>query len=64
MCIQVVQNLCVIACSVPYLKPFYKGLQSGMIRSDDLRRGHVAGTVQAGNRSIFVEASRDAKGSR
>jgi hypothetical protein len=54
ICIQVVQNLCVISCSVPYLKPFYKGLQSGMIRSDDLRRGHTAGIVQGSNRGGSV----------
>ena len=42
LCGQVVQNLSVITCCVPYLKPFYLGLESGLIRTDDLRRhGHV-----------------------
>ncbi|KAF2729580.1 hypothetical protein EJ04DRAFT_502094 [Polyplosphaeria fusca] len=38
ICLQIVQNFCVISGSVPYLKPFYMGLQSGLIRSDDMRR--------------------------
>ncbi|KAI3317658.1 hypothetical protein HD806DRAFT_514306 [Xylariaceae sp. AK1471] len=33
-----VQNLGVITTSVPYLKPFFDSLESGMIRSDDIRR--------------------------
>ena len=38
VCLQVVQNVCVMSCSIPYMKPFYMGLQSGLIRTDDLRR--------------------------
>jgi len=38
LCAQFVQNLSVVASSIPYLKPFYMGIESGLIRSDDLRR--------------------------
>lgn len=38
VCTQVVQNLSIITACVPYLKPFFESLESGMIRSDDLRR--------------------------
>ncbi|OCK93489.1 uncharacterized protein K441DRAFT_697070 [Cenococcum geophilum 1.58] len=38
LCAQFVQNLSVVASSIPYLKPFYMGLESGLIRNDDLRR--------------------------
>ncbi|OCL01218.1 hypothetical protein AOQ84DRAFT_268980, partial [Glonium stellatum] len=38
LCAQFVQNLSVIASSIPYLKPFYMGIESGLIRNDDLRR--------------------------
>ncbi|KAL9611263.1 MAG: hypothetical protein Q9167_004089 [Letrouitia subvulpina] len=35
---QAVQALSIITACVPYLKPFFESLESGMIRSDDLRR--------------------------
>ncbi|MCJ1365418.1 hypothetical protein MMC16_004539 [Acarospora aff. strigata] len=35
---QLVQNLSVITACIVYLKPFFESLESGMIRSDDLRR--------------------------
>lgn len=38
VCTQVVENLSIITACVPYLKPFFESLESGMIRSDDLRR--------------------------
>ena len=38
LCAQFVQNLSVVASSVLYLKPFYMGIESGLIRNDDLRR--------------------------
>lgn len=38
VCTQVVQSLSIITACVPYLKPFFESLESGMIRSDDLRR--------------------------
>ncbi|KAL8725749.1 MAG: hypothetical protein Q9166_007149 [cf. Caloplaca sp. 2 TL-2023] len=37
VCTQVVQSLSIITACVPYLKPFFDSLESGMIRSDDLR---------------------------
>ncbi|OTB17308.1 hypothetical protein K445DRAFT_57047 [Daldinia sp. EC12] len=38
------QNLGIMTASAPYLKPFLDSLESGMIRSDDLRRrGNVTG---------------------
>jgi hypothetical protein len=33
LCAQFVQNLSVVASSIPYLKPFYMGLESGLIRT-------------------------------
>ena len=38
LCAQFVQNLSIVASSIPYLKPFYMGIESGLIRNDDLRR--------------------------
>ena len=38
LCAQFVQNLSVVTSSIPYLKPFYMGIESGLIRNDDLRR--------------------------
>ncbi|KAI9732959.1 MAG: hypothetical protein M1818_007392 [Claussenomyces sp. TS43310] len=48
LCGQMVQNLSVITCCVPYLKPFYLGLESGMIRTDDLRRHGLVGAYGYG----------------
>jgi len=33
-----VQNLGIITACIPYIKPFLESLESGMIRTDDLRR--------------------------
>ena len=38
ICTQFVQAFSIVAACVPYLKPFFLSLESGMIRSDDLRR--------------------------
>lgn len=38
ICTQAVLNLSIITACIPYLKPFFESLESGMIRSDDLRR--------------------------
>lgn len=35
LCGQVVQNLSVVTSCVPYLKPFYLGLESGLMQSND-----------------------------
>jgi hypothetical protein len=36
--VTLVENLSIATACVPYLKPFLESLESGMIRSDDLRR--------------------------
>ncbi|KAF4627810.1 hypothetical protein G7Y89_g10344 [Cudoniella acicularis] len=36
--ITLVENLSIITACVPYLKPFLQSLESGLVRSDDLRR--------------------------
>ncbi|KAL8826830.1 MAG: hypothetical protein Q9170_007254 [Blastenia crenularia] len=42
VCAQIVQSLSIITACVPYLKPFFDSLESGMIRNDDLRRRGLA----------------------
>ena len=49
LCTQFVQNLSIVTACVPYLKPFYLGLESGMIRTDDLRRHGLVGSHGYGN---------------
>ena len=41
LCNQLVQDLSIITACVPYIKPFLESLESGMIRTDDLRRRGV-----------------------
>ena len=38
VCSQFVQALSIITACIPYLKPFFVSLESGMIRADDSRR--------------------------
>ena len=38
LCSAVLQSLSIITACIPYLKPFLESLESGLIRSDDLRR--------------------------
>ena len=38
VCSQFVQALSIITACIPYLKPFFASLESGMIRTDDTRR--------------------------
>ena len=38
LCDQLVQNIGIITACMPYIKPFIESLESGMIRTDDLRR--------------------------
>lgn len=38
LCADITQNISIITACVPYLKPFFTSLQSGMIRADDLKR--------------------------
>jgi hypothetical protein len=43
------QTLGIVTACVPYLKPFIQSLESGMIRSDDIRRrGDVTGALSQG----------------
>ncbi|KAI9880638.1 MAG: hypothetical protein M1830_001642 [Pleopsidium flavum] len=35
---ELVQNLGIVTACIPYLKPFFESLQSGMMRNDDLKR--------------------------
>lgn len=41
------QCLAIVTACIPYLKPFLDGLESGMIRSDLLRRGDVTASQAA-----------------
>lgn len=43
----VVQSFGIITACVPYLKPFLESLDSGMIRTDDMRRRHGTATYQS-----------------
>ena len=56
MCNQLVQNLGIITACVPYIKPFLESLESGMIRTDDLRRRGV--TAAYGYNASNSENSR------
>ena len=38
MCSQLVQALSIITACIPYLKPFFASLETGMIRTDDSQR--------------------------
>ena len=38
ICTQAQQSLGIITACVPYLKPFFAGLSSGILRNDDIRR--------------------------
>ena len=62
MCNQLVQNLGIITACVPYIKPFLESLESGMIRTDDLRRRGVTAAYgynsdRSGNDRPFGSAS-------
>ena len=51
LCVQLVQSLSIITACLPYLKPFFASLQTGMIRNDDLRRrngGKASGYYDSG----------------
>lgn len=53
LCAQVVQDLGIITACIPYLKPFWESIQSGMIRSDDVRRRGGTGMPRIGNLTSF-----------
>lgn len=48
LCAQAIQNLSIITACVPYLKPFLESLESGMIRSDNVRRHGDTTTSESG----------------
>lgn len=48
ICSQFVQALSIMTACVPYLKPFFASLESGMIRSDDSRRLDTRSTSNLG----------------
>ena len=72
-CNQFVLALSIITACVPYLKPLYLGLESGLLRSDDLRRqkfssGHGYGSsnftsspTQGGNTEAIPLSGRRTK---
>lgn len=43
-----VQSLGIVTSCIPYLKPFIQSLESGMIRSDDIRRRGETGALARG----------------
>jgi hypothetical protein len=56
----VAQSLGIITACIPYLKPFIQSLESGMIRSDDIRRrGGVRGTLTHG----YLREGKSSQGS-
>ena len=62
LCNQLVQNLGIITACVPYIKPFLESLESGMIRTDDLRRRGVTAAYgydssRSGSRSASSSVS-------
>lgn len=44
LCAEIVQCSSTVTACIPYLKPFLESLQSGMIRSDDLKRRGMDGS--------------------
>lgn len=49
---EIVQSLSIITACVPCLKPFVESLESGMIRSDDLRRRGIGGIYGFGSHNL------------
>ena len=54
LCNQLVQNIGIVIACVPYIKPFFASLESGMIRTDDLRRRGVTAVY---GHSFFPKSS-------
>ncbi|MCJ1375626.1 hypothetical protein MMC20_006863 [Loxospora ochrophaea] len=59
LCTQVEQNLSLITACVPYHKPFFKSVESGMLRNDDLRRRDKYATIQEYAMSMFRPGGKD-----
>ncbi|KAL8726982.1 MAG: hypothetical protein Q9166_006345 [cf. Caloplaca sp. 2 TL-2023] len=57
---QGVQSLSIITACVPCLKPFLESLESGMLRSDDLRRRGMGGVYGYGSHNLADLSSRSA----
>jgi len=53
ICTQVEQNLSVITATIPYLKPFFESLESGMMRNDDAGRSTQNSSERYALRSIL-----------
>lgn len=49
---QMVQSLSIITACIPSLKPFLESLESGMLRSDDLRRRGMGGVYGYGSHNL------------
>ncbi|KAL8695664.1 MAG: hypothetical protein Q9224_003251 [Gallowayella concinna] len=49
---QMVQSLSIITACIPSLKPFLESLESGMLRSDDLRRRGIGGVYGYGSHNL------------
>jgi len=53
ICTQVEQNLSIITATIPYLKPFFESLESGMMRNDDAGRSTQNSSQRYALRSIL-----------
>ena len=59
---QTVQSLSIITACVPCLKPFLESLESGMLRSDDLRRRGLSGAYGYGSHNLTSLSSAKSNG--
>ena len=57
LCTQIVQALSITTACILYLRPFLKSLESGLIRSDDLRRSGMEGVYGYGASKITKKGS-------
>jgi len=58
---EVIQSLSIVATCLPYLKPFFESLQSGMIRSDDVHRT-TGGTYGSGGSNQYASKRPNGRG--
>ncbi|KAL8770841.1 MAG: hypothetical protein Q9209_003492 [Squamulea sp. 1 TL-2023] len=59
---QTVQSLSIITACIPCLKPFLESLESGMLRSDDLRRRGMGGVCGYGSHNLTNLSSSRSNG--
>ncbi|KAL8932201.1 MAG: hypothetical protein Q9211_006463 [Gyalolechia sp. 1 TL-2023] len=52
LCAETVQSLSIITACIPCMKPFLESLESGMLRSDDLRRRGMGGSNSYGSHHL------------